>query len=561
MTGPPVLEPTDTRLPPEVRSSPWARFKPGPTAQEIWRCRKQIIAIEGALGTAKSSIFSLYIANHCAENPGAVWVVVRRTYKMLKDNTLHDTWLRWFPSGIAGHLDGEENFHLDWTISGKRARGIIRFRPAERDEDIDRFMGGEYAGAVLEEVTGTQKEMGLREDIYTGLLTRLRQPGMSWACIHCQTRMHPSNIPAAHDQEWADCPTCGQTQCVRERHHMLLSFNPPSPGHWVHTTFPLPPTQTQDVAHFKIPKKENEGNLPRGYYPRLIRALGNKSDWIARYIDGERVPIGRATCIFDRDPLLKALGDDAWVSEPLMQGVLDRNRATGRIEFHSVRDGPIRVWTAPRGRDEDRYVVGADAGEGLTDGDPSCGLVGSRRNGGLVAEYHGHVTPRQFARELAMLGWWYNTAFLVPESGPSKAGGVTVSYLEDLGYSNLYQQRREKAIGDPFVKRYGLHMSPFEKSRLASLGREVVTAHQYRIPIREVILELLSFVQRPDGSMGGDESILDDRVIAWLLVLEGIEREGTWVPPTAAGSTPEWMNKLLAESRGGPASDRSWMAG
>lgn len=551
--------PRDLSIPSDIRESPWSKFQPGPVAQELWKCRKRIIAMEGPFGTAKSSIFSVYIANHCAENPGAVWVIIRATYKMLKDNTMHDTWLRWFPEGVAGHMDGDENFHLDWEVFGKRARGLIRFRPAERPEDISRFMGGEYAGVVLEEVTGTQKESGLPEDVYTGLLTRLRQPGMKWSCIWCQTVLHPSLVPEDHDAEWADCPTCKQPQCVRQRYHMILSFNPPPPGHWVHRAFPLPEIQTEDIAHIRIPMDDNKANLPRGYYKTLTRALGDKEDWIARFIKGERVPIGRAITVFDRTPILKALGDDAWVQEPLMQGVLDRDKKSGRITFVPMDSGPIRVWTPPRGRDNARYVMGADAADGLGEGDASCAQILSRVDGDLVAEYHGHTDPRQFARELAMLGWWYQDAFICPESGPGEEGGVMTSYLEDLGYANLYQQRRERQIGDPYVKRYGINMNRFEKQRLVSIGREVLRGHTFRIPNRELLLELLSFVKHPDGTLGADEGCNDDRVTAWLLALEALDREGLWKPPREEAETPKWMTDLLA-STAPSVGDRSWMA-
>ena len=484
------------------------------TAKEILACRKRVIAIEGAVGTGKSSLACLFIAAHCAENPGAIWVVIRRTYRMLKDNTL-DTWLRWFPDGYAGRIDGEENFHLDCELFGRRATGKIMFRPAERPEDISRFMGGEYAGAFLDEVTGTYREMGLPEDVYTGLDLRLRQQDMT-------------------------------------RYHLILAFNPPPPGHWVDQEFPLPPRTSQDTQHFVIPPKENAPNLPEGYYEALFRRLKLKGDWSARFLDGERVPIGKAHCAFDREALMDLLTQ---ASDPVACGLLVRETPTSRFRLRPNPDSPLRVWELPRRPNEDRYVIGADAGGGLPHNDPSAAIVLSRATGNLVAEWHGHLLPREFAGEIAKLGWWYHDAYVVPEVEPSALGRSVCDELENLGYSNLYMQRREQNIGDPPVKRYGLPMGRGNKVRILGIAQGALSDKFGTIPNRELLLELLGFVQHVDGSYSGDDGIHDDRAMAWMLAHAGLEREGKWEPvrePIAPRDVSDWS--------GTQAADKSWMA-
>lgn len=544
----------------------WNRFNPGPVFQKALRCRKRIIALEGAVGTGKSSIACLYLAWHCAENPGAIWLVVRRTYKMLKDNTLKSTWLTWFPDGEAGHLDGDENFHLDCEMFGKRAIGEIRFRPAERPEDIDRFMGGEYAGAWLDEVTGTYREGGgLPEDVYLGLNIRLRQPGM-------------------------------------KRYHMLLAFNPPPPGHWIAKEFPLPERDTELSAHYRIPPKENEQNLPPDYYGALFKTLGAREDWIARFLNGERVPIGKANCVFDRQAILKALDD--WVCEPVTRGVLKRDKSTGLVTLDPVPDAPLRIWERPnsgtvwicddclsavpqervptepkitqidcprcgvqlacrphRHNFQDRYILGTDAGSGLSERDASCAMVMSRATGNHVAEWHGHLSPRAFAKEIAMLAWHYNEAFVVPEVEPSADGRSVCDALEQLGYGHIYQQRREQNIGDPVVRRLGLPMSRFNKTRIVGLGREWWTEKRGKIPNEALLLEILGFVQHADGKLAGDEGIADDRVMAWLCCLEGYQREGAFIPTRRDGEQEQAVLDMVERIHSGVGgSDSNWMA-
>ena len=271
--------------PSQASTSKWVTNRPGETAQKVLRCRKRVIGIEGPVGTGKSSIFSQYLAAHIAEAPGAIWIVVRRTYRMLRDNTV-PTWMQWFPDGSAGRWsEANETFFLDCRFMGRPLKGEVRFRSAERPEDIDKFMGGEYAGAVLEEVTGTYQESGgLKEDVFTGLGMRLRQSGIPWACEVCRRLLPTPLIPTDPDIEFVDCPACAAVKRVRSRFHILLVFNPPTPGHWVDKEFPLPERETELSAHFRIGRRENAHNLPPGYYQAIAKQFKLKGDWAARYL-------------------------------------------------------------------------------------------------------------------------------------------------------------------------------------------------------------------------------------------------------------------------------------
>src|SRR5574337_516690 len=226
---------------------------------------------------------------------------------------------------------------------------------------------------------------------------------------------------------------------------------------------------------------------------------------------------------------------DDWAREPVAQGVLKRDEKTGQVTLDAVSTAPLRIWEFPKAKNQDRYLLGADAGSGLADRDASCALVTSRLTGNIVAEWHGHLSPRAFAKEVAMLGWYYRDAFAVPEVEPSADGRSTCDALENLGYGNLYLQRREQNIGDPIVKRFGLPMSKFNKTRLVGVAREWWVDRHGKIPNRELLLELLNFVQHPDHSLSADSGCEDHRVMAWLCCLEGYQREGAYVPPRRDG--------------------------
>jgi hypothetical protein len=321
---------------------------------------------------------------------------------------------------------------------------------------------------------------------------------------------------------------------------------------------------TEYAAHFKVPRKDNIKNVPPGYYARIEAKWAGRTDYIARYLNGERVPLGRSTCVFNREMLLKAL--EEWSKPPIAVGYLDTDKETKKVVFRADSSGPLRIWEWPKAMNKARYCLGMDAGRGLRDGDPSCGIVGSRVNGHMVAEWHGHLNPRRFGQEMARLGRYYNEAFIVPEVEPSSDGRTACNSLEETGYFNIYQPYNEKRILDVEMPTYGLPMHRVQKVRVIGYAREVVDEHRFLIPSRELILELLGFVEKPpkegqrEGKLEGDEGFCDDRSIAYVLMLEGLYREGLWTPPPEVGAAPRWMVEMSVRMQPSSIGNRSWMA-
>jgi hypothetical protein len=113
---------------------------------------------------------------------------------------------------------------------------------------------------------------------------------------------------------------------------------------------------------------------------------------------------------------------------------------------------------------------------------------------------------------------------------------------------------------------YGLPMHRVQKVRVIGYAREVVDEHRFLIPSRELILELLGFVEKPpkegqrEGKLEGDEGFCDDRSIAYVLMLEGLYREGLWTPPPEVGAAPRWMVEMSVRMQPSSIGNRSWMA-
>ena len=106
----------------------------------------------------------------------------------------------------------------------------------------------------------------------------------------------------------------------------------------------------------------------------------------------------------------------------------------------------LLIWRQPE-RDHS-YVIGADVGEGLADGDASCGIVLDRETGEQVAELHARVPPERFAHLLHALAWHYRRAMLAVER--NNHGHSVLNTLRNvLRYPLLYHHvRYDHRAGD-----------------------------------------------------------------------------------------------------------------
>lgn len=106
-------------------------------------------------------------------------------------------------------------------------------------------------------------------------------------------------------------------------------------------------------------------------------------------------------------------------------------RSTPDPKWSPSKAGNIKVWAHPVNGED--YVVGADVAAGIKGGDYSVAYVMHRLTQEVVACYRASVDTDTYARDLINLGWYYNEAFLAPESN---AIGLAVS----RAVSRLYRR-------------------------------------------------------------------------------------------------------------------------
>jgi len=119
--------------------------------------------------------------------------------------------------------------------------------------------------------------------------------------------------------------------------------------------------------------------------------------------------------------------------EPKITGGIEVEHDKKIYKLKARPDGKLKVWKYPEPNKS--YVIGADVAEGVQGGDFSAAEVLCREDFEQVAEWHGLISPDEFALELADLGFYYNTALLAVEK--NNAGVATLSRLRTL-YWNLF---------------------------------------------------------------------------------------------------------------------------
>ena len=202
-------------------------------------------------------------------------------------------------------------------------------------------------------------------------------------------------------------------------------------------------------------------------------------------------------------------------AEPMWRGFL---RDMGEsIDLIPLKDGNLSVWDNPEARHV--YAIGADASEGLEDGDYSSAFVLDVGSGRQVAEWHGHIDPRDFAEVLYLLGLFYNTALVIPESWPTAHGAVMTQRLVDLGYRNIYEMPGKKTDNTSAKRpRYGWHTNQTTRQvMLHSLAGDAVREFNLVIQSAQLVDEMRSFIFDEAGRMDHSSGTHDDRVIAAAL--------------------------------------------
>lgn len=219
--------------------------------------------------------------------------------------------------------------------------------------------------------------------------------------------------------------------------------------------------------------------------------------------------------VFDVKLLLElesSLSHPKWIGD-----IAEGSRFYEHYENHEEIDGFWCVWEKPiRG---EAYDIGADVALGAENGDFSCAIILKRRTKEVVAKWHGHIDPFEFANTLARAGLWYNIAQIGVEV--NGIGFATNARLGEI-YVNTYRWRYRDESVPKLTKKTGWDTSPRSKRFLVGLARSLMRKEKMPLRSRELWDELRAFVTYPGldtDAYRAAPSHFDDCVIAYLIAL------------------------------------------
>ena len=264
---------------------------------------------------------------------------------------------------------------------------------------------------------------------------------------------------------------------------------------------------------------------------KMEAALMDEFERRAR-IDGEPLPLAKNP-VFDRRALQEI---KAKYVRPPQRGMVrptDRSKPLLEIdekssfEFSTDLAGPLRVWKHPEPGEV--YVACVDTAAGLADGDASCCSVLRVYTDNLgvslelVAQYHGWITPQDYADALLSLCYWYNAALMVIELTGGLGRAVMLRAREN-GYWNLYREKTDVASIEPQLQtRMGVETNVSTKPFMVAALQQFIKERRIAIPCDATIHELTAFEQHKVGAGGavlanpkyaGSMGTHDDRVIS-----------------------------------------------
>lgn len=168
------------------------------------------LLVEGGAGTGKTFAMQAVMHTDCIRNPGARWIMARKTRSSMTTTVLEEPWEQFV---IKDSLE-----RGSVRIEGGTQRKAYRYSNGSSVypigiDDVSKVMSGGFRGICIHEVTGAQGAgaEGITEKQYMYLLTRLGRRAHGYLLLDCN--------PSAEDHwcnSWAEK---GKLRRFYSRHH------------------------------------------------------------------------------------------------------------------------------------------------------------------------------------------------------------------------------------------------------------------------------------------------------------------------------------------------------
>jgi len=220
-----------------------------------------------------------------------------------------------------------------------------------------------------------------------------------------------------------------------------------------------------------------------------------------------------------------------------IRGYLEDNK------FIESSKGNLEIFKMPEGGK--RYVIGADAAEGLEKGDWSAGVPLDIENLDQVALLRGKIPPDIFGKELSKLGYFYNHAFIGVEA--KQYGWAVLNELVNLNYRKLYHRKTWDERKRKKTKKLGWLTTEKTRPIMIDTLRKIIREKEIGIRSKTIISECSTFVNN-NGKLQASSGCYDDTVIATAIALMIRKYNPLWSQdkPVEIDNSDAWLSEETA---------------
>ena len=193
------------------------------------------------------------------------------------------------------------------------------------------------------------------------------------------------------------------------------------------------------------------------------------------------------------------------------------------IRFYPKANGYLSLFAKPQKGKE--YVIGADVAAGIEiEGAPaddrhdySSAHILDRDTGDEVANFHARITPDEFGRQLALLGKYFNNAYIAVENNGGYGQHVLSTLLNDADYPAHLLYR------DSSSKEYGWTTTKANRKTLCANLDMAQRENEIYIHSADTVQEMRAFITKPDGRVEAGSGNKDDRVFSLAIANKMLE--------------------------------------
>jgi hypothetical protein len=191
--------------------------------------------------------------------------------------------------------------------------------------------------------------------------------------------------------------------------------------------------------------------------------------------------------------------------------------AHNRYHFDRVGKGPLKIWFHPE--PGMKYTLGADAATGVGKDWTAFSVLRNTIPMVQVAAYRAKINTVDATRDMCWLGWYYNTALIIPETNyPGNA--LCDGALTTFNYPNLYRSEERLDMAPGVSDKFGMVTTQASKWLLIRETQKALQDNQLLLNDPQTIEEFCNFVYIEDKSKtGAAEGMNDDTVMATMMAV------------------------------------------